>query len=210
MRLTDIEKKEIQTIFEGLLLVWRLEHPWNRASDAIEKTKSIRNKWQTEDELEAFAYDIWISNYRRRERLLKEADKRLSISNQGWEPCLGITFNLLESYTDIEYREIWDKLKSWRHKMIIGSLARSEFFGRSGKWNPHIHIWTPLTGRTQGKIRQALDRKFGKYKFNINILKGHSNTLDYVKGIKTLDKAAAMARDAEYRTKFNYETTIEI
>lgn len=210
MKLTKWQEDEIDVIYKGLLLVWRLEHEWNKG-EGLEKCLNIRRKWPTEEDVEAFAYDIWISNYRRKERLLDEADRRHHKAQQGFDKCIMVTFNLLNTITVEIYKEIWESLKYWNNNLISGSKMRSEFFGRSKKFNPHIHIWVPMPkGRTVGKVRQACCRKFKKYSFNINVQPGNINTLRYVNGLKTELKDEAMALDAEYRKLNGIEETYQL
>lgn len=191
------EEKEIQLYKDALY-------------GAMQLDDKLRNEGWTFQKLDELAYDIYYLVRKEHVDMMQAAKKRYELKHLGYEECVGVTFNLPENYTNIEIKEVISLMINWRNKVIEGSIMRPEFFGRSGKWNPHLHLWVPLPkGRTEGKLRQALKRKF-KDKWNINYQKGHSNTLNYVKGIKQDSKEDAMQLDENYRILHNYEETYQL
>ena len=184
--------------------VWNWNHP--------DKRTIARHSegWMTDEECWTLAYDIIVSGQNAHKKRLKDAQTRHEVASQGWENCHQVTFNMLESYDAKDCHKVLKDVLNWKNKVIKGCLMRTEFFGRSGKWNPHYHFWVPMSNGKMGPVIQAFRRKFAKYKFHIHHNEGHCNTKRYVMGLKVDDKHEAMAKDAEYREEFNFDELYEL
>ena len=135
---------------------------------------------------------------------IERAVKKYNTTILGYEPCQQLCFNLPEAWQHDQIKDLIPVILNWNNKIIKGSIFVVEFYGKSGKWNPHIHFWVPKSC-SLSRLRDAAIKKFSKYKFNVFAKDGHSNLKNYVMGNKIDIKEVALSKDKVVRQQEGYE-----
>lgn len=138
-----------------------------------------------------------------------------------------ITINISQDYKQ-PIKAQWDIINALRDAnykwMSPDAVATFEYYGKDGKWNPHIHIVITRTTK-RSTIEQQLTRKFfmnhktkervKKWAYciykNVDVAdRDKSRVMDYVNGIKAEEKMEGVNKDREYREKNGVPHLIKI
>lgn len=146
--------------------------------------------------IEEYCAEIMLFEKSRLQRIVEKVSKEHKERQHGFAPCYHMCFNLTYEEEDFDnVHKIVNIILQWNNRYIKGSMFCVEFYGKSGKWNPHIHFWVPKQTTQLSRLRDAAIRKFKKFEFNVWCAEGHFRLRDYVMGKKVDFKSEAIEKD---------------